>query len=74
MVYQIKIKGTLDNSWSDWLGNVEICAGQAEDGCVVTTLTIDLVDQATLFGILDHVRDLNLELVSVNQQGEGEFN
>jgi hypothetical protein len=68
MVYQIKIKGTLDETWSNWLGNVEICTAQTEDQGVITTLEVDLVDQARLFGILDHIRDLNLVLVSVNPQ------
>lgn len=65
MVYQIKIKGALDHSWSDWLGNVEICAGQTGPEGAVTQLTVDLADQAALFGILDTLRDLNLPLVSV---------
>lgn len=68
MVYQIRIKGALDDSWSNWLGNVDIRMEQAGDG-VITTLTVDLTDQAALFGILDHVRDINLPLVSVNQLG-----
>jgi hypothetical protein len=67
MVYQIKIKGALDQSWSNWLGDVNIHAERMEDGSVITTLMGDLIDQATLFGILDRIRDLNLVLVSVNQ-------
>ena len=66
MVYQIKIKGVLDQSWSDWLGNVDIRTEPAEENGVITTLTVDLIDQAALFGILDHIRDMNLKLVSVN--------
>ncbi len=69
MVYQIKVKGTLDKSWSSWLGNVEIHSEQGEDG-PITTLTVDLIDQAALFGILDAVRDLNLILISVNSSSE----
>lgn len=67
MIYQIKIKGPLDQTWSDWLGNVEMCTEQTEEKGIITTLTVDLIDQAALFGILDHIRDLNLALVSVNQ-------
>jgi hypothetical protein len=66
MLYQIKIKGTLDKTWSNWLGNVEIRTEQAEGEDVITTLSVDLIDQAALFGILDHIRDLNLTLLSVN--------
>lgn len=67
MVYQIRVNGALDRTWSDWLGEVEILTEQAEDGCIITTLTVNLSDQSTLFGILDHIRDLNLTLVSVTQ-------
>ena len=68
MVYQIKICGMLDQSWSNWLGDVDIQAARMEDGQVISTLTVDILDQATLFGILDHIRDINLPLISVNKQ------
>jgi hypothetical protein len=71
MVYQIKIKGALDQTWSNWLGNVDIRTEQAEEGGLITIVSVDLIDQSALFGILDHIRDLNLALVSVNPQGEG---
>jgi hypothetical protein len=67
MIYQIKISGALDRTWSNWLGNVEMRTEQTDEKEVITTLTVDLIDQAALFGILDHIRDLNLTLVSVNQ-------
>lgn len=72
MVYQINVKGVLDQTWSNWLGNVDIHTERTGDGGVITTMTVDLTDQAALFGILDHIRDLNLLLVSVNQLGERE--
>jgi hypothetical protein len=70
MVYQIKINGALDQTWSAWLGNVEICSELAGNEGVITTLTVNLTDQAALFGILDQIRDLNLKLISVNAWGE----
>lgn len=70
MIYTIKIQGILDKTWSDWLGNVEIQTEQAENGNKITLLSVDLIDQAALFGILDYLRDLNLILISVNQQNE----
>jgi hypothetical protein len=71
MIYQIKVKGELDQSWSDWLGCVEIISERMEDGSMITTLKGDLIDQPALFGILDRIRDLNLVLVSVNEPNEG---
>ena len=66
MRYQIKIKGELDQSWADWLGQVEILAEPLPDGSLATTLQGDFADQPALFGLLDRIRDLNLVLVSVN--------
>jgi hypothetical protein len=63
MVYQIKVKGKLDQTWSDWLGGVKIAPELTQDGSVITTLTA--TDQPTLFGILDHIRDLNIILIAV---------
>jgi hypothetical protein len=60
MLYQIKVKGKLDQSWSDWLGNARIASELEENGSMVTTLTIELADQPALFGILDRIRDMNL--------------
>jgi hypothetical protein len=72
MIYQIMIKGTLDQSWSDWLGNVGITMDPAENGSVVTTIRVDAADQPALFGILDHIRDLNLDLLSVSRSDDEE--
>lgn len=72
MIYRIAVQGVLDQSWSDWLNGVDIHTESSEDCRVVTTLTGDLMDQATLFGILDHIRDLNLELISVHRQEKPE--
>ena len=67
MVYQIKVRGELDQSWSDWLGEVKIAAERMEDGSVITTLQGEMIDQPALFGILDRIRDLNMALVSVTE-------
>ncbi len=58
MVYQIKVKGELDQSWTDWLGAVKIASEWEEDGSTITILTVDTADQPALFGILDHIRDI----------------
>jgi len=78
MVYQIKVKGELDKSWSDWLGCIQITSEKLDDGSTITILTLDAADQSTLFGILDRIRDLNISLISVAEeskknQAEGKF-
>jgi len=71
MIFQIKIKGELDQSWSEWLGEVEITSTGTEEGSAITILTVDVVDQSALFGILDRIRDLNLFLLHViNQEND----
>ena len=70
MIYQIRVKGELDKSWSEWLGGIRINSEDQEDGSLLTTLTVDATDQSTLFGILDRIRDLNIFLVSVTRDGQ----
>jgi hypothetical protein len=67
MVYQIKVKGKLDQSWSDWLGNARVTSEFDENGLMITTLTVELPDQPALFGILDRIRDMNLLPVAVER-------
>ncbi len=66
MVYQIKVKGELDQSWSDWLGDIQILPNLTKDASQTTILMANLADQPALFGLLDRIRDLNLVLISVS--------
>ncbi len=59
--YEIKIKGHLDQRWSEWFGNVRLTHLEGNE----TLLSGELPDQAALHGLLERVRDLNLTLVSV---------
>jgi len=61
-VYQIQVRGKLDESWSDWLNGMTITF---ESG--VTTLTGRVSDQSALRGILDRIWDLNLLLIAVTR-------
>lgn len=58
---RIRIKGSLDTDWSDWFGGLTITHGEADD----TILTGPVSDQTALFGLLTKVRDLGLQLISV---------
>ena len=66
-LYEIKVKGHIDEAWSSWFEDMEISTGYAEDGTPVTTFTGPIVDQAALHGVLGKIRDINMPLISVNQ-------
>ncbi len=65
MLYQIRIKEELDQSWSEWLGDIQIDYEIDHDGVKITNLVINLTDPPALFGVLERIRDLNLSLISV---------
>jgi hypothetical protein len=67
MVYQIKVDGKLDKSWSDWLGGATITSQLEANDVVITTLTVDATDGPALFGLLDRIRDMNLLPISVER-------
>jgi len=61
--YEIKIQGHLDSRWYEWFYGMSIT--HESDGS--TTLRGPLPDQAVLHSVLDRIRDMNLQLISVNQ-------
>jgi len=61
-VYQIKMQGKLDESWSGWFNGMAIAFDRD-----TTTLTGAVADQSALRGILTRLWDLNLALISVMQ-------
>ena len=69
-LYEIRIKGHLDDRWADWFGGLTITL--EEDGD--TLLTGPVVDQAALFGLLRKVRDLGMPLISVIRLKPGQAN
>jgi hypothetical protein len=60
--YQIRLKGTLDSSWSEWFDGFTITAQNGE------TILVGVVrDQSALHGILAKINDLGLSIVSVER-------
>lgn len=67
MVYQIRLEGHLGDQWTGWFGDLVITLEENGD----TLLTGPVPDQAALFGLLKRVRDLGLQLISVNRLDTG---
>ena len=67
-VYEIRIKGHLDDKWANRFEGLTITL--EEDGN--TLLTGPVVDQAALHGLLKKVRDLGMPLVSVRPVEPGQ--
>ena len=63
LVYQIRLEGQLDPQWEDWFGGLTITLEDSGE----TLLTGPVADQAALHGLLRKVRDLGMQLVSVNR-------
>jgi hypothetical protein len=61
-IYQIRIQGLLDQRWLRFFEGLEISTLQ--DG---ETVFRGAMDQAALHGILNRIRDLGMELISVQR-------
>ena len=59
--YRVRVARRLDDTWAAWFDGFTLRA--ADDG---TTLVSGLVDQAQLHGVFAKLRDLGLEIVSVD--------
>ena len=62
-VYRIRVKGSLDERWSDWFDGFTITP-QASDE---TLMIGPVADQCALHGLLAKIRDLGLPLLSVER-------
>jgi hypothetical protein len=63
--YRIRVKGYLDDRWSERLGGMEIRRIDQVEGAPETSLVGWLPDQAALCGVLNTLYSLHLPLLSV---------
>jgi hypothetical protein len=61
---EIHTKGQISNQWSEWFGGLAISHSDPDE----TVLAGVVADQAALYGIISRLRDLGLELASMNIQ------
>jgi hypothetical protein len=61
-IYEIRVRGVLNQRWSDWFDGFRI-DNQVHD----TILVGPVIDQAELHGLLAKIRDLGLPIISVER-------
>jgi hypothetical protein len=61
VTYRLQVAGHLDDHWSDWLGGHTLVRNDDAS----TTLTVEVVDQAQLHGVLAGIRDMGVSLLSL---------
>jgi hypothetical protein len=62
---EIRVKGQIDEHWSEWFQDFEILASEEDE----TIMLGEVKDQAALYGLIAKLRDLGLNLISVNKVG-----
>jgi len=60
-LYCIRVEGCLPSNWKDWLGGMQIISDGNE-----SILICHLCDICALYGVLNHLGNLNINLISIN--------
>ncbi|HEY5638786.1 MAG TPA: hypothetical protein VIW01_01905 [Dehalococcoidia bacterium] len=69
--YEIRVKGHLGARFARLFDGFELTTDFQPDGKPVSILSGSITDQSALHGTLTKIRDLGMEIVSVNQVEEG---
>jgi hypothetical protein len=62
---EIRVKGQIDQGWSEWVGGLTISYTVQGD----TVLTGQVRDQAALYGLLEKLSNVGMQLLSFTSQG-----
>ena len=62
---KIHIRGQIDKDWAEWFEGLEVMSG--DQG--TTILRGEVADASALYGVIARLRDLGLELLSIEQAG-----
>ena len=65
----IRIKGKIDQSWSDWFEGFKLTHQGADE----TILSGVVADQAAFYGLIGKLRDIGLELLEVSSVEQPEI-
>jgi hypothetical protein len=66
-IIEIRIKGQIDQGWSEWIGGLAINYTEQGD----TVLTGQVRDQAALHGLLEKLSNVGMQLLSFSATGIG---
>jgi hypothetical protein len=61
-IYEIRVIGELDPSWSEWFGDLQITILKGE-----MLLSGEISDQSALYGVLSKLGEMGFSLLSVNR-------
>lgn len=62
MKYEIRIRGQIDSRWSHWFQDLSLTVESENE----SILYGEVPDQSALHGLLKKIRDLGIDLISVN--------
>ncbi len=62
---EVRVKGQIDPAWSKWLGALSVTHTATGE----TVLTGPVRDQSALYGLIERLSSLGLQLVSVSVKG-----
>ena len=65
--YQIRVKGHLDTTWRSWFEGMTFTTEEMATSPPTTLIAGLIQDQAALHGVLERIRDLNLQLLMVSR-------
>ena len=64
-IYRIKVQGRVEADWCDYLSELTLQHLKQASGSTITVFSGRVLDQASLHGLLNHIRDLGLPLLLV---------
>lgn len=62
---ELRIKGQIDQGWSEWIGGLSISYTEQGD----TVMTGQVRDQAALYGLLEKLSKVGMQLLSFSSTG-----
>ena len=65
--YRIRVRGHVASHWTDALGGMTICSRQGKGKPPITTLSGELIDQASLMGVLTALYEMGYTLLDVKR-------